>query len=135
MTPEAQRRLDIAFWLCCGAALVGLVLVALGLTGIGATMSRATAKHGADPSTGAYVGVGIAIVLAFELAEAVLFVAFGRLARRGVRWARIGVVVLTVLALLGFTEGGYVLGLLRLACAAAASVLLLTRPSRSAFSR
>ncbi|MGN6742223.1 MAG: hypothetical protein ACTHJL_02845, partial [Amnibacterium sp.] len=73
----------------------------------------------------------IAVVIAFELAEAALFVLFARLARRGVGWARIGLVVLTVLALLGFSEGGYVLGLLRLAFALAGTVLLFVRPAAS----
>lgn len=131
-TPDpAQRRLDLAFRLFLGAAAVAVVIVLLGLTGIGATLRAAEARPGADASTDAYVVAAIAVVIAFELGEAALFVVFGRLARRGVGWARIGLVVLTVLALLGFSEGGYVLGLLRLVLAAAGTVLLFTRPARA----
>jgi hypothetical protein len=124
----AQRRLDTAFWLFVGAAVVGVLVALLGLTGIGAALRAAETKPGADSSTAAYVVAAVVVVIAFELAEALLFVVFARLARRRVGWARVGLVVLTVLALLGFSEGGYVLGLLRLALAAAGTVLVLTGP-------
>jgi len=136
--PAATRRfgpLDVAFWLFVGAAAMCVLIVVVGLTSIGATVGVAQQK-GTDPAAArTYVAIGIAVVLLFELAEAVLFVVFARLARRGVRWARIGLVVLTALALLGFSEGSFVLGVLRLVLAAAGTVLLFTPPARAAFAR
>lgn len=127
-TPAAEpddRRRDVAFWLFVGAAAVDVLVVLLGLSHIGATVGAARSRPGTDPATvDIYIGIGIGIVLAFELTEAALFVVFGRLARRGVRWARFALLVLTVLALLGFSEGDYILGVLRLLLAAAGSVLL-----------
>ncbi|MCU1474993.1 hypothetical protein [Amnibacterium sp.] len=120
-----DRRLDLAFLLFAGAAVVDVLLVALGLTHIGSAVATARSRSGVDPATvGLYIGIGIGIVLAFELAQAVLLVAFGRLARRRVPWARWALLVLTVLALIGFSEGAYVLGLLRLLLAAAGTVLV-----------
>lgn len=125
--PESpDRRRDVAFWLFVGAAAVDVLVVLLGLTHIGATVDAARSRPGTDPATvGIYIGIGIGIVLAFELTEAVLFVVFARLARRGVPWARFALLALAVLALLGFSEGGYVLGVLRLLLAGAGTVLLL----------
>ena len=123
--PSRDRRLEIAFLLFVGAAVVDVLVVVLGLTHIGTTVATARGLPGVDPSTaGLYIGIGIGVVLAFELTQAVLFVVFGRLARRRVPWARWALLVLTVLALLGFSEGGYVLGLLRLLLAAAGTVLV-----------
>jgi hypothetical protein len=130
--PEpGDRRRDVAFWLFVGAAAVDVLVVLLGLTHIGSTVAAARSRPGTDPATvGIYIGIGIGIVLVFELLEAALFVVFGRLARRGVRWARFALLVLTVLALLGFSEGGYVLGVLRLLLAAAGTLLLLLPAER-----
>ena len=126
---SGDRRPDLAFWLFVGAAAVDVLVVLLGLTHIGSTVAVARSRPGADPATvGIYIGIGIGIVLAFELMEAALFVVFGRLARRGVGWARFGLLVLTVLALLGFSEGAYVLGVLRLLLAAAGTALLFLPP-------
>ncbi|MGN6744275.1 MAG: hypothetical protein ACTHJL_13420, partial [Amnibacterium sp.] len=75
-TDPARRRLDLAFWLFVGAAVVGVLVVLLGITGIGETLRAAQARPGADASTGAYVAAAIAVVIAFELAEAALFVLF-----------------------------------------------------------
>jgi hypothetical protein len=123
-------RLDVAFWLFVAAAAMCVLVVVVGLTSIGATVGVAQQK-GTDPAAArTYVAIGIAVVLLFELAEAVLFVVFARLARRGVRWARIGLVVLTVLALLGFSEGSFVLGVLRFVLAAAGTILLFLPPAR-----
>jgi hypothetical protein len=131
--PQRDRRGDLAFGLLVGAAALDVLGVLLGLTRIGATVDAARGRPDADPATiGIYIGVGIGIVLAFELTEAVLLVVFGRLARRGVRWARFGLIVLVVLALLGFSEGTFVLGVLRLLLAATGTVLLLLRPGRTA---
>jgi hypothetical protein len=131
-----DRRLDLAFWLFVGAAVVDVLVVLLGLTHIGSTVAAARARPGTDPGTvGIYIGIGIALVLAFELTEAVLFVVFGRLARRGVRWARVGLVVLSVLTLVGYSEGAYVLGLLRLVLAGAGTALLFTGGNRQGISR
>lgn len=125
----ADRRRDVAFWLFVGAAAVDVLVVLLGLTHIGDTVRAARSRPGTDPATvDLYIGIGIAIVLVFELTEAALFVAFGRLARRGVPWARFALLVLTVLALLGFSEGAYVLGVLRLLLAAGGTVLLFLHP-------
>ena len=135
-TPAAEpddRRRAIAFWLFVGAAAVDVLVVLLGLTHIGSTVAAARSRPGTDPATvGIYIGIGIAVVLAFELTEAALFVVFGRLARRGVRWARFALLVLTVLALLGFSEGDYILGVLRLLLAAAGTVLLFLPAERPA---
>lgn len=136
-TPPAATprfgRLDVAFWLFVGAAAMCVLIVVVGLTSIGATIGVAQQK-GTDPGAArTYVAIGIAVVLLFELAEAVLFVLFGRLARRGVRWSRIGLVVLTVLTLLGITEGSFVLGVLRFVLAVAGTVLLFTPPARAVF--
>lgn len=138
-TPPAPAprfgRLDTAFWLFVGAAAMCALIVVVGLTSIGATVGVAHQK-GTDPAAArTYVAIGIAVVLLFELAEAVLFVVFARLARRGVRWSRIGLVVLTALALIGFSEGSFVLGLLRFVLAAAGTVLLFTPPARQVFAR
>jgi hypothetical protein len=122
--PRSDRRLDVAFWLFVGAAAITAVVVVLGLTSIAATVSAASSRPGADSATVVYVGIGIALVLAFELAEAVLLVVFARLARRGVRWPRVGLLVLTVLTLLQFSEGALVLGLLRLLLAGGGTLLL-----------
>lgn len=132
--PEpSDRRRDLAFWLFVGAAAVGVLVVLLGLTHIGATVAAARSRPGTDPATvDIYIGVGIGIVLVFELAEAALFVVFGRLARRGVPWARFALLVLAVLALLGYSEGGYVLGVLRLLLAAAGTLLLFLPTERRA---
>ena len=125
------RRRDVAFWLFVGAAAVDVLVVLLGLTHIGTTVGVARSRPGTDPATvGVYIGIGIAIVLVFELAEAALFVVFGRLARRGVRWARFALLVLTVLALLGFSEGDYILGVLRLLLAGTGTVLLFLPTER-----
>jgi hypothetical protein len=133
--PGGDRRLDIARWLFVGAAAVDVLIVVLGIPRIGSTIDAARNRPDADPATiGIYIGIGIGIVLVFELTEAALFVLFGRLARQGVRWAGYGLLALTVLALLGFSEGSYVLGVLRLLLAAAGSALLFLpstgRPAR-----
>jgi hypothetical protein len=128
--PRRFRRLDAAFWLFVGAAAMCVLVVVVGLTSIGATIGVAQQKDTAPGSAGVYVAIGIAVVLLFELGEALLFVVFARFARSGVRWARIGLVVLTVLALIGFSEGSFVLGVLRFVLAAAGTLLLFSRPAR-----
>ena len=132
--PErGDRRRDVAFWLFVGAAAVDVLVVLLGLTHIAATVAAARSRPGTDPATvGLYIGIGIGIVLVFELTEAALFVVFGRFARRGVPWARFALLVLAVLALLGFSEGAYVLGVLRLLLAAGGTVLLFLPAERPA---
>ena len=89
---------------------------------------------GSDAGTTAIAVAAVVVVVAFELVEAVLFVLFAQRARRGVAWARIGLLVLTALAVLGFAEGALVLGLLRLALAITGTVLLFLRPVDRAFS-
>jgi hypothetical protein len=128
--PGLDRRQDVAVWLLLGAAVITAVVVLLGLLSIAPTVAAASSGPGADSATVVYVGIGIGLVLAFELAEAVLLVVFARLARRGVRWARVGLVVLAVLTLLQFSEGALVLGLLRLLLAAAGTLLLVLPATR-----
>ena len=131
-TTGRPGTVDGAFWLYLVAPIVGLVL---GLVNLGTSVSAASA-------TAANAGVGhgavvaaVVIGLVIDVVYLVAFIVIDVFFRRGVRWARIGLVVLTVLALLGFSEGSFVLGALRFVLAAAGTVLLFTPPARAVFAR
>jgi len=129
----AARSATVAFRLFVAAAIVDVVIALLGIPSIGPGVAKVQAAASGDV-VAIYIAA-IVVVLGFELLQAVLFVVFGRTARRGARGARIWLAVLTALALIGFSQGYLVLGLARFACAAVGTALLFVRPANALFAR
>lgn len=139
-TPATPPRfVQIAFWLFLLTAAVHLVTLIIAAANSGTTTATAKtqiAKNGASSAVthqaqslvGTSVVVGIVLGAVFLIA----FVVFDLFMRRGAGWARIVLLIVTILSLSGVI-GAYGFGALGVVAAVVATVLMFLRPSGEYF--
>jgi len=117
--PAAPSQVTIAFWLYLVGALLSLVslVIALALTGATKTAVEnqlaAQGQHLSASAVNALVDLSVAVAVVFSVVFIVAYILFAMFMRRGANWARIILLILTVLTLFQITSG-YGVGALRI---------------------
>ena len=142
-TPRARpaavaipSQVNIAFWLYLVGAALSLVTLIISLATVGASktaIQHQLASQGKHISAGTLntllvTTVAVAVVIGVIFIAA--YVLFAYFMRRGANWARIVLLVLTVLSLIQVTS---IPGSVRFLAAAVATVMIFLRPANEYF--
>jgi hypothetical protein len=136
VTPPQQ--VTIAFWLYLLGALLSLVSLIISIATIGALKSdlqkqlAAQGQQLSDNAVNAAVGVSIAIAVVFGLLYLAAYVLFAFFMRRGANWARIVLLIVTVLSLFQVL-GAYGVGGARVVVGVIATILIFLKPANEYF--
>jgi hypothetical protein len=132
------RFVNIAYWLFLLVALIHVVLVIVSIATFGATSATAKSQL-ANTQTGvssaqenSILGASLVVAIVIGILYIVAFVLFDVFMRRGANWARIVLLIVTILSLPGIT-GAYGLGAISVVAAVVATVLMFLRPSNEYF--
>lgn len=133
---------NTAFWLYIASAVLsvigGIVTIATASSGRAAIIRQLQTSnvnlHGQNIDTlaSAAVGVAIGVSIVTLIFWAVVFVLFAFFMRRGANWARIVLLVLTVVSLVNFRPG-FPFGLIQVIASIVAVILIFLRPSSAWF--
>jgi hypothetical protein len=132
------QQVTIAFWLYIVGALLSLVSLIISLATIGSlktTLQRQLATQGqqiSDSTLNATIGVSITFAIIFGLLYIAAYVLFAFFMRRGANWARIVLLIVTVLSLFGILDG-YGLGAARVIVGVIATILIFLKPANEYF--
>jgi hypothetical protein len=132
------KQVTIAFWLYIAAAVLSLIALIVSLTTVDAlksTMRQQLEKQGSDVSNGtidAAVSAGVTVSVVLGILYLAAFVVFAYFMRRGANWARIVLLIITALSLLG-VAGGDGLGIARVVLGVIATVLIFMKPASDYF--
>ncbi|MDN4598194.1 hypothetical protein [Leifsonia virtsii] len=136
VTPPQQ--VNIAFWLYIVGAALSLISLIVSLVTIGSlkdTLQRQLAAQGqqlSDSALNATLAVSVTIAIVFGILYIAAYVLFAVFMRRGANWARIVLLVVTVLSLFGILDG-FGLGAARLVVGVIATVLIFLKPANEYF--
>nr|WP_217498946.1 hypothetical protein [Leifsonia sp. C5G2] len=136
VTPPQQ--VNIAFWLYIVGAALSLISLIVSLVTIGSlkdTLQRQLAAQGqqvSDTAVNGLVTVSVTIAIVFGILYIAAYVLFAVFMRRGANWARIVLLVVTVLSLFGILEG-FGLGAARLVVGVIATILIFLKPANEYF--
>lgn len=136
VTPPQQ--VNIAFWLYIVGAALSLISLIVSLVTIGSlkdTLQRQLAAQGqqiSDSALSGAVAVSVTIAIVFGILYIAAYVLFAVFMRRGANWARIVLLVVTVLSLFGILEG-FGLGAARLVVGVIATILIFLKPANEYF--
>lgn len=129
----APKQVNTAFWLYIASAAVSLVLLIIALATVG-SMTTQLQQSGQLSGSAASAAVGISVT--FSVIFGILFIAayvlFAVFMRRGANWARIVLLIVTVLSVFGIL-GGYGVGALRAILGIIATVLIFIKPASEYF--
>jgi hypothetical protein len=134
----APQQVNIAFWLYLAGALLSLVSLVLAVATVAATKTAvqnqltAQGQHLADSTVNALVAFSVGIAVVFGVAFIVAYVLFALFMRRGANWARILLLILTVLSLFQILSGSGI-GAGRFVVGAIATILIFLRPANEYF--
>lgn len=126
-------QVNAAFWLYIAGAALSLVALIIALATIGpvtAQLQRNGTLSGSAAS--AAVGVSVTISVVFGILYIAAYVLFAVFMRRGANWARIVLLVVTVLSLFGVL-GGYGVGAARVVVGVIATILIFIKPASEYF--
>lgn len=136
VTPPQQ--VNIAFWLYIVGAALSLISLIVSLATIGSLkddLQRQLAAQGQQISDGALnatVTASITVAIVFGILYIAAYVLFAVFMRRGANWARIVLLIVTVLSLFGVL-GGFGVGAARLVVGVIATVLIFLKPANEYF--
>jgi hypothetical protein len=131
-------QVNTSYWLYIAAAIVSVIILLLSAFAVDATrklIRQAAEKSGSHLTStqlDAAATASIVFAVVLGLIFAALFVLFAVFMRRGANWARIVLLIITVLSLTG-AAGSYGLGILRLILGVVATVLIFMRPANEYF--
>lgn len=134
----APKQVNIAFWLYLVGALLSLVslVVAAATTAAAKTTIQnqltAQGQHLSDSTVNALVAFSVGIAVVFGVVFIVAYVLFAFFMRRGANWARILLLILTVLSLFQILSGSGI-GAGRFVVGAIATILIFLRPANEYF--
>lgn len=138
-TPVAPpQQVNIAFWLYIVGAALSLISLIVSLVTIGSLkddVQKQLASQGqqiSDATLNATVGVSITFAVVFGILYIAAYVLFAFFMRRGANWARIVLLIVTVLSLFGIL-GGFGLGAARVVVGVIATVLIFLKPANEYF--
>jgi hypothetical protein len=132
------QQVNIAFWLYIVGAALSLLSLIVSLVTIGASrdaIQRQIESQGQQVPNGAVdaaVGIGITFAIVFGILYIAAYVLFAVFMRRGANWARIVLLVVTVLSLFGILDG-FGLGAARVVVGVIATVLIFLKPANEYF--
>jgi hypothetical protein len=137
-TSVVPRFVNIAYYLFLLTAAVHLVSLIISIATFGSTSADAKSKIASSGSgisssqANGLLGASLAVAVVFGVLFLVAFVLFDVFMRRGANWARIVLLVLTVLSLTGIASQ-YGLGALGVVAAIVATILMFLTPSNAYF--
>jgi hypothetical protein len=129
---------NIAFWLYIAGAALSLIALVVSLATVGSLkddLQRQLATQGQQISGSALdsiVAVSVTGAVIFGILYIVAYVLFAYFMRRGANWARIVLLVVTVLSLFGIL-GGFGLGAARVVVGVIATILIFLKPANDYF--
>jgi len=129
---------NIAFWLYIVGAALSLIALIVSLATVGSLkddVQKQLANQGqqiSDATLNATVGVSVTLAVVFGILYIAAYVLFAFFMRRGANWARIVLLIVTVLSLFGIL-GGYGLGAARVVVGVIATVLIFLKPANEYF--
>lgn len=137
VVPE-PKQVTISFWLYISAAAVSLISLIISLASVAAT--RSALQHQlsiqgqkfSSAQLDALIAVTTTIAVVIGIVFIAAYVIFALFMRRGANWARIVLLILTVLSLFELTSG-YGLGALRAALGVIATILIFLPAAREYF--
>jgi hypothetical protein len=128
-------RVNAAFWLYIAGAVLSLIALIVSVATIGSVTASLQQQNGgrlSGSAASAAVGAGVTIAVVFGILYIAAYVIFAVFMRRGANWARIVLLVVTVLSVFGVL-GGYGLGAARLIVGVIATILIFTKPANDYF--
>jgi ABC-type Fe3+ transport system permease subunit len=131
-------QVNAAFWLYIVGAALSLVALIISIATIGSlkdTLQQQSSANGqqlSDSAASAAIGVSVTIAVIFGILYIAAYVLFAFFMRRGANWARIVLLIVTVLSLFGVL-GGYGVGAARVIVGVIATILLFTKPANEYF--
>lgn len=132
------QQVNIAFWLYIVGAALSLIALIVSLATVGSLkddVQKQLANQGqqiSDATLNATVGVSVTLAVVFGILYIAAYVLFAFFMRRGANWARIVLLIVTVLSLFGIL-GGYGLGAARVVVGVIATVLIFLKPANEYF--
>ncbi|MFF9563779.1 hypothetical protein ACF1AJ_10565 [Leifsonia sp. NPDC014704] len=136
VTPPQQ--VNTAFWLYIVGAALSLISLIVSLATVGSlkeAIQRQLAAQGQQVPDGA-VDAGVAVSVTLTVIIGILFIAayvlFAYFMRRGANWARIVLLVVTVLSLFDIL-GGFGTGAARFVVGVIATILIFLKPANDYF--
>ncbi|MDR6612003.1 hypothetical protein [Leifsonia sp. 1010] len=136
VTPPQQ--VNTAFWLYIAGAALSLISLIVSLATIGSlkeAIQRQLVAQGQQVPDGA-VDAGVAVSVTLTVIIGILFIAayvlFAYFMRRGANWARIVLLVVTVLSLFDIL-GGFGTGAARFVVGVIATILIFLKPANDYF--
>lgn len=127
----APKQVNTAFWLYIASAALSLVLLIIALASVGTVTAQVQQSTGGKLS-GAAVGASITVSVIFGILYIAAYVLFAVFMRRGANWARIVLLVVTALSLVGIVSG-YGIGAVRAVLGVIATVLIFIKPASEYF--
>jgi K+-sensing histidine kinase KdpD len=134
----APTQVTAAFWLYIAAAAVSVISIIVSLATIGAAQSAMQSQVAAqgnplpDSTVNAIIIATVVIGVVISVITIAGYVLFAFFVRRGANWARIVMLILTVLSLIG-VAGGYGLGAAHAVLGIIATVLIFLKPASEYF--
>ncbi|GAA2055588.1 MULTISPECIES: hypothetical protein [Leifsonia] len=133
------QQVNIAFWLYIVGAALSLISLIISLATIGSLkgdLQRQLAAQGqqiSDSALNATVTASVTVAIVFGILYIAAYVLFAVFMRRGANWARIVLLIVTVLSLFGIL-GGFGLGAARVVVGVIATILIFLKPANEYFS-
>ena len=127
----APKQVNTAFWLYIANAALSLVLLIIALASVGTVTAQVQQSTGGKLS-GAAVGASITVSVIFGILYIAAYVLFAVFMRRGANWARIVLLVVTALSLVGIVSG-YGIGAVRVVLGVIATILIFIKPASEYF--
>ncbi|MEY9951005.1 hypothetical protein [Leifsonia sp. EB34] len=129
----APKQVNTAFWLyiaCAVLSLVGMIIVLASMGSMTTRLQQSGQVSGGTAS--AAVGIGVTLNVIFGILFIAAYVLFAVFMRRGANWARIVLLIVTVLSLPGIL-GGYGIGALQVVLGVIATILVFIKPASEYF--
>lgn len=137
--PARPRWVTVAFWLCLAAGVLQVVVTIVSAVRahasraqVSSTLSRMGTANGRQIDVNTVVTLGIVMSVVVGVIAVVVYVGLAFLIRHGYGWARIVLLIVAVLSLLGF-RGADGLGALKAAVVVVATVLVFLSSSATWF--
>ena len=132
------QQVNAAFWLYIAGAVLSLIALIISIATIGSlkdSLQQQASTNGqqlSDSAASAAIGISVTIAVVFGILYIAAYVLFAVFMRRGANWARIVLLIVTVLSLFGVL-GGYGVGAARVVVGVIATILIFTKPANEYF--
>ena len=133
-TVAPPPQVNAAFWLYIAGAALSLVALIISLATVGSLKSTLMQQQSglSDSAANAAIGISVTLAVVFGILYIAAYVLFAVFMRRGANWARIVLLIVTVLSLFGVL-GGYGVGAARVIVGVIATILIFLKPANEYF--